>query len=120
MEVVDGPVLLCRASQGSQALPKTFAAQGIPCLDLAIYDTVHEAQDPAPVLAALEKPLLVTFTSASTIRGFVGSLPGVDLSQVLGCCIGPKTAAEAEKYGIRTVTAREATIDSLIELIKEV
>ena len=28
--------------------------------------------------------------------------------------------ASAEKHGIRTVTAREATIDSLIELIKEV
>lgn len=64
--------------------------------------------------------MLVTFTSASTVRGFVGSLPGADLRHILGCCIGPKTEAEAKKYGITTVTAQEATIDSLINCIKEV
>lgn len=120
MADVDGPVLLCRASQGSAALPKCFTAKGIPYLDLAVYDTVYEAPDPLPILQQLDKPLLVTFTSASTVRGFAGSLPGADLSNVLACCIGPKTAAEAKKYGLRTITAREATMDSLIELIKEV
>jgi len=120
MADVEGPVLLCRASQGSPALPKCFAAKGIPYLDLPVYDTVYESRDPAPILAALDQPVLVSFTSASTVRGFVGSLPGADLHHVVGCCIGPKTAAEAARHGIRTVTAKEATIDSLIELIKEV
>ena len=120
MAEVDGPVLLCRASQGSRALPQVFAAKGIPYLDVASYDTVYEANDPAPVRARLDQPLLVTFTSASTVRGFVNSLPGADLSHVLGCCIGPKTAAEAKKFGIATVTAKQATIESLIDCIKEV
>ncbi|MBP3486111.1 MAG: uroporphyrinogen-III synthase, partial [Oscillospiraceae bacterium] len=120
MAGVEGPVLLCRASQGSNALPEIFEKNGIPFADVPCYDTVYENPDPAPVRALLDRPVLVTFTSASTVRGFVESLPGADLSKVLGCCIGPQTAAEAEKYGVTVVTAKEATMESLIECIKEV
>lgn len=120
MSEVEGPVLLCRASRGSDALPALFSKNGIPFEDISCYDTVYEAPDPVPVLELLKQNVLVTFTSASTVRGFVESLPGADLSRVLGCCIGPQTAQEARKYGIATVTAREATMDSLIECIKGV
>lgn len=120
MSEVEGPVLLCRASRGSDALPALFSKNGIPFEDISCYDTVYEAPDSAPVLELLKQNVLVTFTSASTVRGFVESLPGADLSRVLGCCIGPQTAQEARKYGIAAVTAREATMDSLIECIKGV
>lgn len=120
MSEVEGPVLLCRASRGSGALPALFSKNGIPFEDISCYDTVYEAPDSALVLELLKQNVLVTFTSASTVRGFVESLPGADLSRVLGCCIGPQTAQEARKYGIATVTAREATMDSLIECIKGV
>ena len=116
----EGPILLCRASRGSSALPEIFAKNGIPFADIPCYDTVYENPDPSSVRVLLDKPVLVSFTSASTVRGFVGSLPGVDLSHVVGCCIGPQTAAEAKKYGISVVTAKEATVESLIECIKEV
>lgn len=120
MAQVDGTVLLCRASKGSNALPEIFHKNGIPFSDVPCYDTVYENLDPAPVLELLKEPVLVTFTSASTVRGFVESLNGADISKVLGCCIGEQTAAEAKKYGISVVTAREATIESLVECIKEV
>ena len=116
----EGPVLLCRASRGSSALPEIFAKNGIPFADIPCYDTVYENPDPSSVRVLLDKPVLVSFTSASTVRGFVESLPGVDLSHVVGCCIGPQTAVEAKKYGISVVTAKEATVESLIECIKEV
>ena len=120
MARVEGPVLLCRASRGSSALPEIFAKNGIPFADVPCYDTVYETPDSQKVRALLEKPTLVTFTSASTVRGFVESLPGADFSQVMGCCIGPQTAAEAIRYGISVVTAKKATMESLIECIKEV
>lgn len=120
MADVEGPVLLCRASRGSSALPELFQQKGIPFTDVPCYDTVYENPDPAPVRALLAEPVLVTFTSASTVRGFAESLSGADLSSVLGCCIGRQTAEEAKKYGISTVTAKEATIESLVECIKEV
>ena len=120
MAQVEGPVLLCRASQGSSALPEIFVKNGIPFADIPCYDTVYETPDSQQVRTLLEKPTLVSFTSASTVRGFVESLPGADLSHVVGCCIGPQTEAEAIQYGIRTVTAQKATMESLIECIKEV
>lgn len=120
MAQVEGPVLLCRASQGSNALPEIFLKNGISFTDVPCYDTVYEMPDSGKVRVLLEEPTLVSFTSASTVRGFVESLPGVDLSHVVGCCIGPQTEAEAIKYGIRTVTAKKATMESLIECIKEV
>ena len=120
MAQVEGPVLLCRASQGSSALPEICVKNGIPFADIPCYDTVYEAPDAGKVMSLLDKPVLVSFTSASTVRGFVESLPGADLSHVIGCCIGPQTAAEAIKHGISTVTAKEATMESLIQCIKEV
>lgn len=120
MRDVTGPVLLCRASRGSDALPDLLRARGIPFADVLCYDTVYETPDPAPVRALLERPVLVTFTSASTVRGFVRSLPGASFAQVLGCCIGAQTAAEARKYGIAVAISKEATIESLLECIKEV
>ena len=120
LEVVEGPVLLCRASRGSTALPEMLERKGIPFADVPIYDTVYTAPDPQKVDALLGEKLLVTFTSASTVRGFVESLPGRDLKNVIGCCIGKQTEAEAKKYGLTTVVSQEATMDSLMETIKEV
>ena len=120
LEVVEGPVLLCRASRGSTALPEMLERKGIPFADVPIYDTVYTAPDPQKVDALLGEKLLVTFTSASTVRGFVESLPGRDLKNVIGCCIGKQTEAEAKKYGLTTVVSQEATMESLMETIKEV
>lgn len=118
MSQVEGPVLLCRASEGSDALPNLFAAKAIPFVDIACYDTVYEAPNSESVKELVEAGAIVTFTSASTVRGFVKSLPDTDFSEILGCCIGKQTAAEAEKYGIPVRIAEKATMESLIECIK--
>ena len=120
MAEVAGPVLLCRASRGSDALPEIFSAKGIPFDDIPCYDTRYETPDAAAILPLLARDTLVTFTSASTVEGFVKSLRDVDLSHVLGVCIGEKTAEKARGYGIAVRVAREATIESLINCIKEV
>ena len=115
LEGVDGPVLLCRASVGSAAVPDMLTQRGIPFADVPLYDTVYAAPAPEQVDSLLGQRLLVTFTSASTVRGFVESLPGRDLGNVLGVCIGSATQAEAHKYGLATVVSKEATMDSLVE-----
>ena len=120
MAQVEGPVLLCRASEGSDAVPRLFAKKGIPYADIACYDTVYEAPNSKPVKELVESGAIVTFTSASTVRGFVRSLPDTDYSKIIGCCIGKQTAAEAEKYGIPVKIAEKATMESLIECIKGV
>lgn len=120
MAHVEGPVLLCRASEGSDALPKLFMEKGIPFADVACYDTIYEAPNSDSVKELVESGAIVTFTSASTVRGFVRSLPDTDFSRIVGCCIGRQTAAEAEKHGIPVRVAQQATMESLIECIKGV
>lgn len=120
MEDVDGPVLLFRASKGSNALPERLREKSVPFADVACYDTVYRGENAQAVAELLARETIVTFTSASTVRGFAESVKGTDLSNVLGCCIGAQTAREAEKYGIRVKIAKEATMDSLIECIKGV
>jgi uroporphyrinogen III methyltransferase/synthase len=116
-----GPVLLCRASQGSPVLPQVLREKGIPFADIPCYDTLYQGnENTSEVLALLNCPIPVTFTSGSTVDGFVRSLPeGTDLSQVVGFCIGAQTARRAAEYGITTCVAQEATIDSLIQRILE-
>ena len=120
MAHVEGPVLLCRASEGSDALPKLFMEKGIPFADVACYDTIYEAPNSDSVKELVQSGAIVTFTSASTVRGFVRSLPDTDFSKIVGCCIGRQTAAEAEKYGIPVRIAEKATMESLIACIKGV
>lgn len=118
MSDVEGPVLLCRASAGSDALPKLFTENRIPFEDIACYDTVYEAPNSDSVRELVQAGAIVTFTSASTVRGFVRNLPNTDFSHMLGFCIGRQTAAEAEKYGIPVRTSGKATMESLIDCIK--
>jgi uroporphyrinogen-III synthase len=55
----------------------------------------------------------VTFTSASTVRGFVGALGSVKGSPKV-VCIGPVTAKEARAHGLTVhAVAKPHTIDGL-------
>lgn len=118
-ERTKGPVLLPRAAMGSPLLTQVLKEQGVCFTDLPVYDTIYRSGETGALLEWLgQGEMLVTFTSASTVRGFVRSLPEeTPLSNVAGVSIGPQTAAECKKYGIQTVIAEHATIPSLIERI---
>ena len=57
----------------------------------------------------------VTFTSASTVHGFVQSMKLTDYTNIRAVCIGEQTAKEAERYGMQVQISDQATIDSLVE-----
>ena len=61
----------------------------------------------------------VTFTSASTVKGFAAAMQGTDLTGLLAACIGEKTAQAAREAGMQVLISRQATIDSLCELLVE-
>ncbi|OUQ61170.1 uroporphyrinogen-III C-methyltransferase [Flavonifractor sp. An112] len=117
-----GKVLALRAEEGSPALTEGLARRNIACDDVASYRTVYENPRSQELRAAVEgtEGLLVTFTSASTVKGFVSSVgEEVNFSHMVGMCIGQQTAAEAKKFGIPVRVAREATMDALVETILE-
>lgn len=117
-----GKVLALRAEEGSPALTEELARRNIACDDVASYRTVYENLRSQELRAAVEETegLLVTFTSASTVKGFVSSVgEDANFSRMVGMCIGQQTANQAQKYGIPVRVAREATMDALVELITE-
>lgn len=118
-ERAKGDVLLPRSSMGSPILTDILTEKGISFTDLPIYDTEYCCEESDLLNQWLnEGETLVTFTSASTVKGFVRSLPdGISLSNVKGVSIGRQTAAECEKHDISTVISQRATIDSLVERI---
>ncbi len=59
------------------------------------------------------------FTSASTVKGFVEGTPGLDYTKVTAACIGNQTKAAADAYGMKTYMAKQATMDSLADLVIE-
>ena len=114
-----GRVLLLRAEEASPALTDALKTAGIAFDDVPVYRTICDNPRSARLREELEAGRFdyVTFTSASTVRGFVSAVgPDMDFSRFTGLCIGKQTAAEAEKYHISVKIAEKATIDALAEL----
>jgi uroporphyrinogen-III synthase len=62
----------------------------------------------------------VTFTSASTVRGFVGALGPVKGNPKV-VCIGPVTAKEARGHGLTvSAVASPHTIDGVVAALERV
>ena len=115
-----GKVLLLRAELGSKALTDALDGAKISYDDIAVYRTVYDNPRSEELRERLlsEEGALVTFTSASTVRGFVSTV-GEDFpfERISGVCIGAQTAAQARDCGIPVVISERATIDSMVEKI---
>lgn len=114
-----GRVLLLRAEEGSEALTDALAAAGVAYDDLPVYRTIYDNPRREELREELKAGRLdyVTFTSASTVKGFVSAVGAeADLGRTVGLCIGEQTAGEARKHGIPVKIAEKATIDALVEL----
>lgn len=114
-------ILIPRAEKGNANLVKLITEAGGVVDDIATYQTVYEQSeliDEAGEFAAGNIDCVV-FTSASTVKGFVESTPGVDYTKVRAACIGKQTRAEADRYGMQTEMAEKATIESLIALVEK-
>lgn len=117
-----GKVLLLRAEEGSPALTDALAAAGADFEDIPVYRTLYGNPCSARLREELEAGEFdyVTFTSASTVKGFVAAVGAdADFRRVVGLCIGEQTAGEARKYGIPVRVAEKAAIDALVKLAEE-
>lgn len=112
-----GRVLILRAQWGTEALTDALSAQGIPFDDVHCYETRYMARQTDEIRELLDPETIITFTSASTVRGFVGAMGDVRGLHLRAACIGQQTAAEAQNNGFSTITASSATIDALIDCI---
>ena len=117
-------VLLVRAAEAREVLPRALRARGVLVVVAAAYRTVASKEEADQVLALLEGGRVdaVTFTSSSTVRGLVAMLPPDEarrlLSGVVLAAIGPITAATVAEYGLAvSVMPREYTVPALAAAI---
>lgn len=116
-------VTVVRALDGSKELLPPMLDAGILVEDIPIYETkylLHEnLKEQISRLFEQSEISAVTFTSASTVKGFVQMLEGMDFSKVKAVCIGEQTAQEARAYQMQIEVCKQATIESMIEKLLE-
>ena len=115
-------ILLPRASEARDALPDGLRALGALVDVIPVYETVRETGDGRGFAAAIlaGKIDAVTFTSSSTVGGFV-DLVGRDAAtsgRFAGAVIGPVTAETARAQGITVaIEAEEYTVAGLVDAL---
>jgi uroporphyrinogen-III synthase len=121
-----GSILLPRAADVPPDMVDGLSAKGWDVHEVAVYRTVPASgEDPAADVVRAGKYDAVTFTSASTVKGFVGMLgippelsAGAGSSDHLVVCIGPVTAKVCSDLGLRVdLVAEEHSSQGLIEAL---
>ncbi len=115
-----GRVLCARADIAPAGLEDALAAKGWSPERVDAYRTRMARSLSAETRSALREGRVdaITFTSASTVRGFVGAV-GVVRGDPKVVCIGPVTAREARDRGMRVASvAHTHTIDGLVDAVE--
>ena len=116
----DGRVLCARADMAPEGLEEALEAKGWAPTRVDAYRTVFPKTLPAHARRALAggDVDVVTFTSASTVRGFVGAVGAVRGTPKV-ICIGPVTSKEARAHGLRVhAVADPHTTEGLVAAIE--
>lgn len=116
----DGRVLCLRADVAPEGLEDALAAKGWVPSRVTAYRTVMARSLPAEARSALRNGRVdaITFTSASTVRGFLGVLGGVRGNPKV-VCIGPVTARQARAHGLTVhAVANPHSVEGLIEAVE--
>ena len=113
-------ILLPRAREARDVLPRTLADAGALVDVLPVYATVPGAARRDEVLAKLDAGEIqcITFGSSSTVLNFLSLIPAAALRRYPDlklACIGPVTAATLEKEGLTCdIMPEEYTIPGLV------
>jgi uroporphyrinogen-III synthase len=117
-----GRVLTARADIAPAGLEEALARKGWDPVRVDAYRTVFARSLPREARDALRRGDVdaVTFTSASTVRGFIEAL-GVARGTPKVVCIGPVTSSAARRAGLRpAAVAKPHTVDGLVQAVERV
>lgn len=119
---VGSRILFPRAADARDAMPAALRRAGAAVEEVVVYrkSTPGAGGGPGGAQASLGAVDLVTFTSPSTVRGFV-SLLGAACRSVPAVAIGPTTAAAARKAGLTVAgVAGDPTVEGLTRAVVRV
>jgi len=118
-------VLIPRAAQAREILPRQLEEAGAQVSEVPVYETLPDPDADTDKLITLLKKgeiSMVTFTSSSTVSNFFENLEGrigmEDLGRVAMACIGPVTEETLVKKGFTArVVSERYTIPDLVDAI---
>lgn len=116
-------VLIPRAREARDVLPKALRDAGADVDVIAAYDNVPSKENRDAVLKALENGSIdcITFGSSSTVRNFLASIPLEILQKypnVRFAAIGPVTAKTMQDMGLNVdIMPKEFTIPALADAV---
>jgi uroporphyrinogen III methyltransferase / synthase len=119
-EAAERRILLARADIATAVLPRILRAAGWKVSEVVAYRTRPASCLPEDAKQALDEGRVdwVTFTSASTVRGFLAIVGDADLTGVRFAAIGPATEEAMGEAGLTSsVVARPHTPEALIDAI---
>ena len=101
----------------SEDLPKDLQESGRRFHHVAVYETLFA--DAGVATQTIEEADFITFSSGSTVEGFVQSYPNLDYSRLHCIAIGETTATKARQFGFQVEVADQATVAKMRDKIKE-
>lgn len=114
-------ILLPRADIAPSFLPEGLRKLGARVEEVAAYRTeLSSGGNSAIIRDSLRKGKIdiIIFTSSSTVNNFIKLVGDIDLAGARVACIGPITAREAEKSGMKPdIIPEEHTMEGLVEEI---
>jgi hydroxymethylbilane synthase len=120
-------ILLARAKLGTPQLTKELENKGASVVDIPIYSTtfIENNNEEFENLLKIKQIFCITFTSPSTVKGFINNIKGSQIKQAVlkapALSIGPVTTNELIKYGFQTIyTADIYTTDGMITKLQEI
>jgi uroporphyrinogen III methyltransferase/synthase len=117
--VKDERVLVPRASEARDVLPRELERAGADVQVVALYETVREQLDERQ-LERLAAAGYVTFTSSSTVRFLIDAIGGVERfpEEARVVSIGPVTTQTARELGLEVhVEAGRHDVDGLVDAL---
>lgn len=120
-------ILLARSDIGSKMLVRDLEKKGALVTDIPMYTTVFtQKRDPVfENLVSTDKISYITFTSPSTMHGFLERVKGSEIIEKLltipVISIGPVTTKSAYKAGFKNITTADIyTVDGMIKKLLEI
>jgi len=116
-------ILIPRAKEARDVLPKGLQEEGALVDVVAVYETI-QAEPDKKSLSQLEEAHIFTFTSPSTVKGFFGILGEKKAKEVLlssiVASIGPITTSALRSFGIENIIeAKEYTVYGIVKALEE-
>lgn len=111
-------VLLLRAKQGSDILPRIFRERGIPYTEYFLYELGVQEEKRDEVIA--QEPDYIVFGSAMGARAYFAGLEkgGMQNARSRYVCIGKWCAEEVQKYvESKPMIAEKASVDAIAECL---